>query len=106
MLIATLRHSLPLVGARDSDGTTHARAPEPAVAARVLRKVLLVIVLGVIERRGRRDLSRDIAVICFVQPLLELRTRLLGGVRLRRVVCIDGRAILRADVVSLAHALR
>jgi len=40
----------------------HAGRVERAVAARILVQVLLVIVLGVVERSGRDDLGRDRAV--------------------------------------------
>ena len=42
--------------------TTHARAAEPAVAVRVRLEVLLVVVLGVVERAGLRYLRRDRSV--------------------------------------------
>ena len=44
------------------DRTGHARAAVAAVAVRVLGQVLLVVRLGVIERRRRRNLGRDRAV--------------------------------------------
>ena len=40
----------------------HAGAAEAAVAARVLRQVLLVVVLGIVERVRLGDLRRDLAV--------------------------------------------
>src|SRR5207248_2048435 len=40
------------------DGATHSGAAEAAVAAGVLREILLVIVLGVKQRRRRADLGR------------------------------------------------
>src|SRR5439155_3896451 len=43
-------------------GQLHAGRVDRAVAVRVLREVLLVVVLGVVERAGRRDLGRDLAV--------------------------------------------
>src|SRR5712671_6755273 len=61
--------ALALLGARHSDWTAHSRAAEPAVTVRVLREVLLVVVLGVIERGGRRDLGRDVAVIGRMQTV-------------------------------------
>ena len=47
---------------RNPDWAAHARAAEPAVAVRVLREVLLVVVLGVVELGRRQDLRRDRAV--------------------------------------------
>ena len=46
-----------LLGAGEADRAAHARAAEPAVAVRVLREVLLVVVLGVVERPARRRIS-------------------------------------------------
>src|SRR5687768_9387577 len=83
----------------------HARAAVTAVAPRILREVLLVIVLGVVELRRVEDLGRD---------LLEARLRELFLVRVARGfrelallgrVHVDARAVLGADVVALAHAL-
>ena len=47
---------------RQPDRAAHARAAEAAVAVRVLREVLLVVVLGVVERARLGDLGRDLAV--------------------------------------------
>ena len=43
----------------DTDRAAHAGAAEAAVTHRVLRQVLLVVVLGVVERRRVEDLGRD-----------------------------------------------
>ena len=45
-----------------ADRAGDAGAAEPAVAVRVLGQVLLVVVLGVVERPGLGDLGRDLAV--------------------------------------------
>ena len=56
-------HSGGSLVARDQpDRAGDAGAAETAVAARVLREVLLVVVLGVVERRRVGDLRRDLAV--------------------------------------------
>src|SRR5687767_2024804 len=44
---------------RNPSRARNAGAAEAAVAARILRQVLLVIVLGVVELRRRADLRRD-----------------------------------------------
>src|SRR2546429_337375 len=79
---------------------------DPAVAGRVLREVLLVVVLGVVERHAVRYLRRDRLVAGLAQALLVHRLRRLRGLALHVVRDVDGRAVLRADVVALAHALR
>src|SRR5947209_18996943 len=50
------------VGGSHPDRARHAGATEAAVAVRDLGQVLLVVVLGVIERRGVVDLRGDVAV--------------------------------------------
>src|SRR5216683_2124086 len=50
----------------------HAGAADPAVAARILRQVLLVVVLGVIERRLVGDLGGDLAMAGFRERALVL----------------------------------
>src|SRR3954469_5054715 len=69
----------------DADRAGHAGPAEPAVAAGVLRQVLLVVVLGVEERRGVIDLGRDLAEAALGElgPEAHLR-RLRGGPLLRR----------------------
>lgn len=42
--------------------TGHPGAPQAAVAVRVLAQVLLVVILGVVERLSLPDVSRDRAV--------------------------------------------
>ena len=51
-----------LVARDEPDRAGDAGAAEAAVAARVLREVLLVVVLGVVKRRRVSDLGRDRAV--------------------------------------------
>src|SRR5438132_12251408 len=89
-----------------SDRAGDAGTAEPAVAVRVLREVLLVVRLGVVERPGRRDLGRDLAVAGALQLCLEHVARRLGGRALRVVGRVDRGAVLRAGVVALAHPLR
>src|SRR5258708_5597204 len=95
-------------GLRDghADGTADAGTAKPAVAVRVLRQVLLVVVLGVIELRRRQDLGGDRAEPGFRQGALVLVAAPLRGGALRLVVVIDARPVLGADVVPLPHALR
>src|SRR5262245_53642261 len=100
--------SLQASGRRDSgaDRTADAGAAETAIAARVLRQILLVVVLGEIERRRVEDFGGDGVEAPRLEFLLVHRLRRLGGFALRRRGYIDAGAILRADVVALAHALR
>ena len=82
-----------------------AGAAEPAIAVRVLGEILLVIVLGEIEFRRRQDLGGDGAEPLRGERASIGRLRGLGGFPLRLGIVIDARAILRADIVALAHAL-
>src|SRR3954453_7498210 len=74
---------------------------------RILVEVLLVIVLGEVERRSRwtGDLGRDLAVSRLCQLLLVHASGSFGGGALRFVVDEYGRPVLVAAVVALAHAL-
>src|SRR5689334_23309354 len=90
----------------DADRTRHAGAAEPAIARRILGEILLMIVLGKIEFARRRDLGGDLAEPFGCKRLLIHRPRLIGGFALRIAERVDRRAILRADVVALAHSLR
>src|SRR5262249_53890025 len=87
-----------------ADLAAHAGTAEPAVAKRVLRQILLVIILGVVERRRVEDFRGDRTVAALVERRLESRLRRFGGRALRRARHVDAGAILRADVVALAHA--
>src|SRR6476469_3741179 len=89
----------------DTDRAADAGAAEPAVAPWVLLEVLLVVVLGVVERARRRDLGRDLRIPGGPQPLREGVTRRLGHRALPVARPVDRRAVLGPDVVALAHAL-
>src|SRR5262245_23892039 len=88
------------------DGAAHAGAAEPAVAARVLVQVLLVVVLREVEGRRLADLGGDRAEAGLAERARVGVARRLGRLALRLAVGVDGRAVLGADVVALAHALR
>src|SRR5262245_43062272 len=90
----------------DSDRARHAGAAKAAIARRVLGEILLMIVLGKIERAGVCDLRGDGAETLGGERLLVHRLRGVGGLLLRVVERVDRGAVLRADVVALAHALR
>ena len=70
-------------------------------------QILLVIVLGIVERFRGGDFGRHLARVArFTHGLLEtLKAGARGGILLRRER-INGRAILCAVVVALTHALR
>src|SRR5262245_2658506 len=89
-----------------TDWTAHPRAAEPAVSIRVLVQILLMVVLGVVERRRIGDLCGDTTVAGLSQFVLECRACRLGGRSLRGRIAIDRRPILRAGVVTLPHPLR
>src|SRR5712691_2778837 len=92
-------------GHRGADRAAHAGAAEPAIAHRVLGEILLMIILGEIERRRVADLGGDGSVTFRSQRLGVGGLRSFGSRALRRIERVDAGAILRADVVALAHAL-
>src|ERR671911_717708 len=87
------------------DRAAHARAAQPAVPAGVLGEVLLVVVLGVVERPGLGDLGRDVAEAGAAELLLVGLLRDDRGVALSLARRVERRPVLGADVVALAHAL-
>src|SRR6267142_1228011 len=91
---------------RDARWTGDAGPGDPAIPARVLRQVLLVVILGVIEGRLVGDLGRDRAESLLPQRGLERLSRLLGRRALLLAGRVDPAAVLRARVVALAHPLR
>src|SRR4051794_3353586 len=88
------------------DRAAHARAAQTAVATGVLLQILLVVGLGEVEGPGGRDLGGDLAHPGRGQTLLVGVARGLGRRALLVVGVVDGRPVLRADVVALTHALR
>src|SRR5262252_7400860 len=91
--------------ARDTDRAAHAGPAQAAIAHRVLRQILLVIVLGEVERRRIEDLRCDRTETPRLELALVVRFRGLGGFALCGRERVDARAVLRAHVVALAHAL-
>src|ERR1700676_2038006 len=89
-----------------ADRARHAGAAEPAIAGRILGQILLMIVLGEIERAGGRDLGGDGAEALGRQCFLIGSLRSVRGFALRVAECVDRRTILGADVIALTHALR
>ena len=65
-----------------------------------------MVVLRVIELGGRQNLGGDGAVARRLQPLLECVAGSFRRLALLVAVTVDAGAILRADIVALAHALR
>src|SRR5665213_4516231 len=90
---------------RHADRARNAGAAETTIALRVLGEILLVVVLGEVERRTVHDLRGDGAVTLGLQLLLIHRPGALGDLSLACVSDVDARPVLRADVVPLAHAL-
>src|SRR4051794_30629992 len=88
-----------------ADRARHTGAAEPAIAGRIFRQILLVIVLGEIELRRLDDLGGDLAIAFGRQRLAERSLGFLGRLLLRRGGRVDAGAILGADVVALAHTL-
>src|SRR5688500_5472275 len=71
-----------------------------AIAVRVLREVLLVVVLRVEELGRWRDLRRDVAVAGRAEPLLVDVPRRLRGGQLLLVGHVDRGAVLGPHVVA------
>src|SRR5262249_55554811 len=91
--------------ARNPDRAAHAGPAQAAIAHRVLRQILLVIVLGEVERRRIEDFRCDRTEAPRLELALVLRFRGLGGFALYGRERVDAGAVLRAHVVALAHAL-
>src|SRR3954447_21456457 len=82
-----------------SGGELHAGVGVAPVAERVLREVLLVVVLGVVVRRGLADLGGDLAEAAARELRGVHRRHLAGDLLLLGARVVDRRAGLRADVV-------
>src|SRR5207244_3484814 len=83
-----------------------ARSTQPAIALRVLGKVLLVVVLGEVEDGAGDDLGGDRSEAALL-PLRRVRRLYgLGDVALTGIGDVDAGPVLRSDVVALPHALR
>src|SRR5690349_24487672 len=83
-----------------ADRAGDAGAAEAAVAVRHLVEVLLVVVLGVVERAGLGDLGRDLAEALGRQLLLVGGAGGLGQLALLVGLPVDRRAVLGAGVVA------
>src|SRR5262249_8115233 len=103
-----LRGRLASLGLRrgNADRAAHARAAEAAIAHRILRQILLVVVLGEIEWRSIADFGGNRAKALRLELLAVDLFRCFRGPALVRGEGIDTRAILCAHVVALAQALR
>src|SRR3954447_15738187 len=88
-----------------SGGELHAGVGVAAVAERVLREVLLVVVLGVVVRRGLADLGGDVTQPAPLELVAVHLREVAGDPLLLGGGEVDRRAVLRADVVALAEAL-
>src|SRR5579863_7707070 len=84
----------------------HSRAADAAIAVRILGEVLLVVVLGVVERRRAGDLGGDWLEPARGEGGVVALARALGGLALPWRRREDRGPILGADVVPLPHALR
>src|ERR687885_113823 len=92
----------------EADRAAHPRAAQAAVPVGVPGQVLLVVVLGVVERAGLPDLGGDLTVAGLGQALLVGVAGRLGCLLLdvgpgsvpERIAGVDGRAVLGADVVA------
>ena len=74
---------------------------------RVFIQILLVIVLGIVERFGGGDLGGDVTgIVRVVHRRLEAREAGLCRLRLFRGQRVNRRAVLGAVIVTLPHTLR
>src|SRR5215213_50279 len=64
-----------------------------------------MVVLGIVERSGRRDLGRDRAIARLRELLAEGLPTRLGQLPLFIIGPVNCRAVLRPDIVALAHPL-
>src|SRR3974377_774417 len=89
----------------DADRATHAGSAEAAIAGRILGEILLVVVLGEVERRRVDSFGGAGAEPPRGKRLGVAGARGLGRSALRRRKHVDAGAVLGADVVALPHAL-
>src|ERR1700681_2438832 len=89
-----------------ADRARNAGAAQPAISVRILGEILLMVILGEIEFARIDDLGGDGAITLLTQFLLVHHLRGLGGLALAGVEGVDPGAVLGADIVALAHALR
>src|SRR5580704_11874772 len=87
------------------DRAGDAGAAESAIAERVLRQILLVVILGEIEWRRLADFGGDAAKPGALEARFVAFARRLGGPLLLGGIGVDRRAVLRPDIVALAHPL-
>ena len=95
------------LGVRDSQtlGTTYTSPTKPAVPSRVLVEVLLVVVLGEIEGRGRENLGGNRRQTRSPQAVSIGHPTALRRVHLDVAIGVDTAPILGAAIVALAHPL-
>src|SRR5579872_4135150 len=91
---------------RSADRTRNSCAFYAAIPVGILRQILLVVILRIIKLPRLPDLRRNLPPSCRTQALLILPLRLLRHAPLLRVVDIDDRPVLRAQIIPLPHALR
>src|SRR6185295_8919086 len=106
MLHPQSRDQVSLCRHSRSDLARDTGATKPAVAARILGKVLLMVILGEIEFRRIENFRRDRAISLFLECGLVIFLRGLRGSALSRIINIDTGSILGAGVVALPHSLR
>src|SRR5947209_7152886 len=85
-------------GHGNAHGAAHAGAAEPAIAHRVLGEILLMIILGEIQRRRVADLGGDRSVAFGPERLGVGGFRSLRGGALRGIDTVDRGTILRAEI--------
>ncbi len=83
----------------------HTGPADSAITIGVFRQILLVVVLGEIERLSIGDFRRDLSVSRTSELRLVLGARCQRARTLTRVEHLDDAAVLRSDVVALTHSL-
>src|ERR1039458_9040269 len=94
-----------LRGGDQSDLAGDASSAQPAVAARGLVEVLLMVLLSVVEGTSHGDLAGDLAPSDLRKRLLVVAAGLLGFGQLRLGKAEDAGPVLSSDVGTLAHCL-
>src|SRR5262245_57146365 len=106
-LLAPQRH--PASGRcpiKSPDRAAHAGTAKPAISARILREILLMVIFRIIEGARVENLGGDRIEAARLERTLVHCLALFGEFALLRREHINAGAILRADVVALTHALR
>ena len=88
------------------DRATNPGTTDPTIAIGIFCEVLLMIFLCKIKRNPGSHFGRDRAKPTFSKPRTVVIQYTLSMGNVRIVIKVKRRSVLRADIVSLTHALR